>query len=434
MSTPSSPARPSNAALGVLLASGLATTGLAVYQWLELLVVRQGGKVACSVNETVNCATVWNSSFSSSIHDTLGMPVAALGVVWGVAAVLLTVLLWRKRDGEDAGVHAASVKLWAVAGVLSIVVFAGASFAARAVCLTCLGTYGLVAVYAFAAFALLPAPRWPQTQLLVGGLAWLFVVGAPTFLVTLIPGGNTPKAGEVTRLGGTSEPELMTSLMNMPPREKVLTAAARKKWIAASAKDTSDVKVRVRHGPKNAPIRVVEFSDVLCPHCATFEQALEELRRAAPEGSLSIEPRSFPLVDDGCATPGEPGSPKEVRCVGAKAQICSESHPLYWDVRKAVFAKQQQLRSADAVLDAVTGVTGVSKEALRACIADPDTQARLADDIVYAKRYGIQGTPLVVLNDKETWPSQGFILGMALGRGDVNAPWFQNLPEPPPMD
>ena len=87
MSTPSSPARPSNAALGVLLASGLATTGLAVYQWLELLVVRQGGKVACSVNETVNCATVWNSSFSSSIHDTLGMPVAALGVVWGVAAV-----------------------------------------------------------------------------------------------------------------------------------------------------------------------------------------------------------------------------------------------------------------------------------------------------------------------------------------------------------
>lgn len=434
MSTPSSPARPSNAALGVLLASGLATAGLAVYQWFELLVVRQGGKVACAVNETVNCATVWNSSFASALHEALGMPVAALGVVWGVAAAALVGLLWKKRDGDDAGVHVASVKLWALGGVASIVVFAWASWSARAVCLTCLGTYGLVAVYAFAAFALLPGPRFPETKFLVGGGAWLFVVGAPTFLVTLIPGGNTPKAGEVTRISGTSEAELAESLMNMPPREKLLTSAARKKWMAASAKDTTDVKVRVRHGPKDAPIRVVEFSDVLCPHCATFEQALEELRRAAPEGSLSIEPRSFPLVDDGCATPGEPGSPKEVRCVGAKAQICSEGHPLYWDVRKAIFARQQQLRSADAVLEAVTGVTGVPKDALLACIASQETQAKLADDIVYAKRYGIQGTPLVLLNDKETWPSQGFILGMAVGRGDVNAPWFQSLPEPPPMD
>jgi serine/threonine-protein kinase len=434
VSTPSSPARPSNAALGVLLASGLATAGLAVYQWFELLVVRQGGKVACAVNETVNCATVWNSPFASAIQDTLGMPVAALGVVWGVAAAVLVGLVWRKRESEDAPVHLASVKLWALSGLASIVVFAWASWSARAVCLTCLGTYGLVAVYAFAAFLLVPGPRWPDPKFLVGGGAWLFVVGAPTFLLTLIPGGNTPKAGEVTRISGTSEAELMQSLMGMPPREKLMTSAARKKWLAASAKDTSDVKVRVRHGPKDAPIRVVEFSDVLCPHCATFEQALEELRRAAPEGSLSIEPRSFPLVDDGCATPGEPGSPKEVRCVGAKAQICSESHPLYWDVRKAIFARQQQLRSADAVLEAVTSVTGVQKDALLACITSQETQAKLADDIVYAKRFGIQGTPLVLLNDKETWPSQGFILGMAVGRGDVNAPWFQNLPEPPPMD
>jgi protein-disulfide isomerase/uncharacterized membrane protein len=434
VSTPSSPARPSNAALGVLLASGLATAGLAVYQWLELLVVRAGGTVACAVNETVNCAAVWNSPFASAVHDALGMPVAALGVVWGVAAAVLVALAFRKRDTDDAPVHLASVKLWAVAGVASIVVFAWASWSARAVCLTCLGTYGLVALYAAAAFALLPEPRWPPPQALVGGAAWLFVVAAPTFLVSLVPGGNTPKAGEVTRLSGTSEPELIEALMNMPAREKLMTSAARTKWLSATAKDTSGVTVRVRHGPKEAPIRVVEFSDVLCPHCATFEQALEELRRAAPEGSLSIEPRSFPLVDDACVKPGEPGTPKEVRCVGAKAQICSEAHPLYWDVRKALFAKQQQLRSADAVLEAVTAVTGVTKEALSTCIASAETQAKLADDVAYAKRYDIRGTPLVLLNDRETWPSQGFILGMAVGRGDANAPWFQNLPEPPPTE
>lgn len=434
MSTPSSPARPSNAALGVLGASGLATAGLAIYQWLELLVVRNGGKVACAVNETVNCAAVWNSKFASFVHDWLGMPVAALGVVWGVAALILTVLLWRKGSTDEWPLFAASVKFWAVAGLLSIIAFGGASIEARAVCLTCLGTYGLVVVHAFAAFMLLPGPRWPQPQFLLGGMAWVFVVFAPTFLVTLIPAGSTPKAGTVTRFSGTTEAQLIDNLLNLPRREAMMTAAARKKFLSSPAKDVSDLKVRVRAGPEDATIKVVEFSDVLCPHCADFEQSLEELRGAAPAGTLSIEPRLFPLVDDGCVTPGEKDSPKDVRCVGAKAQICSEDHPLYWDVRKAIFANQQSLRSSDAVLDIVSKVTSRSKDSLLACINSLDTQAKLANDITYAKRYDIEGTPLVLLNGRTTWPSSGFILGMAVSRGDVNAEWFKRLPEPPPAE
>lgn len=434
MSTPSTPARPSTASLGVLLASGLATAGLAVYQWMELLVVRNGGKVSCSINETVNCATVWNSKFSSALHDLFGMPVAGLGVVWGMAAGLLVALLWYKQSTDDWQVHAASVKVWALAGIVSVIVFAGASFEARAVCITCLGTYGLVLVYAFAAFMLLPGPRMPDQKLLMGGVAWLFIVGAPSFLVMLVPGGNTPKAGTVTRLAGTTEEQLIDNLMHLPQREAMVTAAARQKWLSASAKDVSDLKVRVRHGSENAPMKVVEFSDVLCPHCAIFEESLEELRGAAPAEKLSIEPRVFPLVDDGCEKPGPKDSTKDIRCVGAKVQICSEDHPLYWDVRKALFANQQSLRSSDTVLELAAKVTGRTPEALLACVNSPETQVKLRDDITYARRYNLEGTPLVLLNGRETWPSAGFILGMVVGNGDVNAPWFKALPEPPPMD
>lgn len=434
MSQPEGTVRPSNAALGVLLSSGLATGGLAVYQWLELLVVRGGGSVSCSINETINCAAVWNSPFSSRVHDWLGMPVAGLGVVWGLAAAVLVGLLWRKRPTDDWPIFAAAVKLWALAGLVSIVAFAIASAEARAVCLTCLGTYGLVLAFAFAAFMLLPTPRFPPTQHLLGGLAWLFVVGAPTFLVMLVPGGNTPKAGAVTRLAGTTEAQLVDNLLNLPKREAMLTAAARQKYLASPAKDVSDLKVRLRSGEPDALIKVVEFSDVLCPHCAVFEQSLEELRAVAPAGTLSIEPRVFPLVDDGCMSPAEKNSPKDVRCVGAKVQLCSEDHPLYWEVRKALFAAQASLRSSDAVLEIAAKVTNRSKEALAACVASSETAARLADDITYAKRYDIEGTPLVLLNGRATWPSAGFILGMAVARGDVNAEWFKRLPEPPPLD
>ncbi len=434
MSTPSAPARPSNAALGTLVGSGLGTAILAIYQWVELLVVRNGGKVACSVNDTVNCATVWNSKFASSIHDSLGMPVAGLGVVWGVVAAVLVGILWKKLSSDDAPVHLASVKLWAFGGLLSIVAFALASFEARALCLTCLGTYALVLAYAGAAFVMLPPPRWPDSKFLLGGAAWLFVVGAPAFLLTLVPGANTPKAGAVTKLAGTSPDVLLDNLNNLPPREAMITAAARKKWLTSSMKDVSDLKVRVRSGTEKAPIRVVEFSDVLCPHCAAFEESLEELRGAAPEGTLSVEPRLFPLVDDACARPGEPNSMKEIRCVGAKAELCSEDHPMYWEVRKQLFANQQSLRSTETVLQIVSRVTGRSTDSLLACINSAETQAKLADDVTYAKRYDLQGTPLVLLNGRETYPSAGFILGMAMSGGDVNAPYFKKLPEPPPEE
>jgi serine/threonine-protein kinase len=435
VSTPSSPTRPTNAALGALLASGLATGLLAVYQWVELMVVRNGGKVACSVNDTVNCATVWNSKFSSAVHDLLGMPVAGLGVVWGLAATAIVVLAWRKLESpDDLPVFLAATKVWAVAGIGSVVVFALASAEARAVCLTCLGTYTLVGVYAFAAFMLLPGPRWPETRFLTGGVAWLFVVAAPAFLVALVPGGNTPKAGAVTRLAGTTQEQLIDNLMHLPQREAMVTAAARQKWLSAPAKDVSDLRVRVRHGSANAPMKVVEFSDVLCPHCAMFELSLEELRSVAPAEQLSIEPRVFPLVAGGCEKPAEKDSVPDVRCTGAKVQICSEDHPLYWDVRKQLFANQQNLRSSDMVLEIAAKVTNRSKESLAACVASAETQAKLNEDITYARRYDLEGTPLVLLNGRETWPSAGFILGMVVGGGDVNAPWFKQLPEPPPMD
>ena len=56
-----------------LMLSAALNAGLAMYQWFELITVRRGGSTVCSVNETVNCATVWNSPFASAVHDTLGM-------------------------------------------------------------------------------------------------------------------------------------------------------------------------------------------------------------------------------------------------------------------------------------------------------------------------------------------------------------------------
>src|SRR5687767_9061603 len=73
----------------VLLGLALAEVGLSIFQWNELLTLRAGGTTSCGINATVNCETVWNSAFASRMHGLTGLPVAGLGVVWGLVAAVV---------------------------------------------------------------------------------------------------------------------------------------------------------------------------------------------------------------------------------------------------------------------------------------------------------------------------------------------------------
>lgn len=429
MATDNETTRSSPAALGTLLGSGATLAALAVYQWTELLAVQQGHTPLCAVNATVNCATVWSSAFATWVHHALGMPVAALGIVYGVvAAALAGLVFYRERARSDASAFLAGVKVWAAVGVLSCLVFLGASVQAGAVCLTCLGTYALTGVYAFAAFRLLPPPAWPASAALVPGAAWSLVLAAPVFLGLLVPAGNTPAAG-APKLQASVGMELERFLESLPEREKLSTAWARSVWLASTPQDNSVYPVRLRKGPSDAPVRIVDFTDILCGHCATFETVMEEIRRYAPPGSFSVEPRYYPL-DGECNPDIQRVSGDGIRCLAAKVQLCLESSPRYHDVRRALFLNQRTL-TTQSIVDTALSQGGVDRDALMACVNSADTAARLRQDIEYARRYRIEGTPLVLLNDREAPPAPGFLLAMVLSKGDANASAFSKLPPPP---
>src|SRR4051794_106277 len=76
----------------------LAVAALGVYQWLELVHVQHGGRAVCTLSATFDCQAVWESPAARRIHGFLGIPVAGLGIVWGVsAAFLLQVMAFRQR-------------------------------------------------------------------------------------------------------------------------------------------------------------------------------------------------------------------------------------------------------------------------------------------------------------------------------------------------
>ncbi len=435
MSTPSTQPTPSQAALHTLLGSAIAMVALSIYQWFELLDVRKGGVPTCAINATFNCVTVWNSDFAKRLHDLFGLPVAGLGLVWGLGALALVAWLRTDLRKGDWKASEGAVKAWAMVGALSTITFVTASLRLGAFCLTCMGTYAIVAVFAGAALVMLKGPLFPQGAALTGAGARSMAVGAASYLLLLYPGLHTPKSTSESL--GAQAPEAAAGeamdftgfFETLAPQDGEFAAVARRTWRESMTPDISVHPVRQLLGSKDAKLRVVDFTDVQCGHCKQFEGLLNELTRVTPPGSFSVETRHFPL-DGECNAKVQRKSGNGISCLGARVQVCLENTPAFKPVREAIFEAQGHL-STDVIWSIATAKSGQSRERLEACVNDPATQAKIDDDVEYAVKFELDGTPLVLLNGRKTDPSPPFILGMALSGGDPNSKWFSRLPPPP---
>ena len=431
MSKPSNPPRLSGATIATLLATSGGLVGLAIYQWLELLELRAGHTPACAINSTLNCAAVWDSAFAHKVHDLVGIPVAGLGVLWGTVAFVLAFLFaQRNRLGQSGEIFMGAVKVWALLGLLSCVTFISASVQAKALCLTCLGTYALVVGYAIGALKLIGGPLIPKGAELLPSAGWAIVLSVPVYLGLLFPGSKTPisTTPTVPALDSHDPKDFSAIVDQLPEREKLTASWARAQWLASKPQDVSMFPVHSIKGNPDAPVKVVEFTDIMCGHCAQFVQLFHEIEEMAPPKNLSLEPRYFPL--DGECNPDINGSPRDgVRCYGAKLQICTEKNPNFFKLRKELF--ENQARLDQGMMLSIAKRYGVDETALNACIKSPETANRLAEDIAYAKKYGIEGTPLVLLNGKVAPPAPIFLIAMALSGGDPDSPVLLKLPPPP---
>jgi serine/threonine-protein kinase len=406
-----------------LLGLALAEVGLSIFQWFELRMVQAGGTAVCSVNANINCETVWNSTFAQRLGGLTGLPVAGLGVVWGLAAAVCAgALLWRARTGRPIRPGVLPVRtVGAVAALVSITLVAG-SISAGALCLTCLGTYVLVLGYAGVAFGALPGPLQPATGEWTRALGLPATVAAVTWILLFLvtpstPGSALPRsAGK----GKTGAPDVSQFLASRPESERQALSDALARFARTPAPAQMDVlpRPRVLKGAADAPVHVVEWTDILCPHCRRLNEALEELQQAVPPGRLAVESRHYPL--DGACNPEVPQKGDGLRCTGALAQICLEQAPDFWTLRDKLFAAQRTL-TRDSLL-AIASSGSVSRGQLEACIASPEAAAKLQDDIRYAALYNPTGTPVVAINGKPAVPLPVFLYALTMASGDPTAP------------
>lgn len=442
------------AALSIL---GALSACLSLFLWMELVLLRTGGSSFCAGSGgRLDCASVWNGGFASAVHRLTGLPVAGWGLVWSAAAFLLPIAgLLRLSQGRARAVIVSAVRWTAAAGAAGIVVMIAASVAAGAFCVGCLATDLIVAAY-----ALLALRGWSRQGFTepAKGLGAAALVSAGAFLLLLYPGLHTPKAsGQAGReavaaaaagaagagtsvsssepaaaptpaasSAGTGDPRRDKALADLissldPPLKQTL-ADSLAIYRLSAARDLPLPRALV--GSDLARVRITEFTDILCEHCASLQQTLKTIRENVAPGSFSVDARQFPL-DGRCNSLLQPASGDDVRCLAAKIRICAEPTGKEPAVADALFAKQQGLTRAEA-LRIAGGI--LPAETLGACLDAPATLAKLQSDVNAASQFDSDGTPIVVVNGRKGTSFGPFLYAMVLTRGNPENPAFEALP------
>ena len=449
-------APPGARSLAALVALGVAGALLSTFLWLQLVLARSGGPSVCGPGSGGSCGALWDGAFARAVQGTTGLPVAGWGLVWAIVALTLPLLeLVRVGERGASSGLVAGVKWTAAAGFGAALGLLTASIAAGALCVGCLVMQAIAAGYA--AIALLAWRHVPfadsgRGAAMAGGLA------LSAFLLLLYPGQKTPEpassadvlaraaqpaanasaspgaspsaaaAVDQSRAPGTGDPardkQLREFVANLPPEGKQALSDSLAVYRESPA--APPARTRSLVGPASAPVRITDFTDVRCPHCADLHGALQYLRVNAPKDSFAIDSRQFPL--DGACNPAVRQSGGDaVRCLAAKAQVCMEGHPAAFDYAGSLFARQRSL-----TVDQVYALAAPYKPrpAMEACVTSPETQARIEEDAREATRHEFDGTPLVLVNGRKGSAYGPFLYAMVLTRGVPDHPAFANLPAP----
>jgi len=419
MTKPGPPAafQASPASLAALAALGAVAALVSLFLWGELVLARAGGATACALSDPEACARLWDGPLASTIHRVTGLPVAGWGLAWALAAAALPlVALVRAAEGRPRADWLSAARITAAAGLVAVLMLMSAAVQARTFCVGCFFIYVLVSGYA--GIALL---GWRALGLPQRGRAALMSLAAVALaaLLLLYPGLKTRWRG--TAAGFKANDDVSQFVASLTPPLRQTLADSLHQYRQGIAVPSGPPRTLI--GSASAPLRITDFTDIRCGHCAELHETLAALEREAPAGSFSVEPRQFPL--DAECNPYVRRGQDPVRCLAARARICVEGRPGATAYAGRLFGKQETLSTADvyALAEAV-----MPRRELEACVARAETSQKLQSDIELAARYQIDGTPLVLLNGRKATSFPPFLYAMVLTGGRTDHPAFASLP------
>ena len=154
-------------------------------------------------------------------------------------------------------------------------------------------------------------------------------------------------------------------------------------------------------GAADAPVMIIEFTDLQCPYCARFARDTWPLlrERYVDTGKIRFATRDLPLPMHEFAVPAAVAA----RCAGQQGK--------FWEYREALFRDQSRLgqgRYAE-----LAGGFGLDSNRFESCRADPAVLAAVRADAALAASSGITSTPSFVIGRVVNGEFEGEVLSGA---------------------
>ena len=359
------------------------------------------GALAAAACDPANsgCEEVAASAWST----VAGVPLAAVGLAFFVSLGFLLALALLGGAPLSSRPGRLAFGLVALALGVDLFLLGVQAFAIGSFCSLCIWTYGANGA---ALVFLLPArkvvsmrhgPDFAVERLAVRAF-WLAacLVAAAVLVINSGLGDRAEDSVDLSILGVRSAaPDGLPA--ELPLRGAGLTPQWRNPTFRQQREQEVSLEGAPMKGDPQAPVKIVTFSDFLCPSCRRFALAFDQYVEGPTGPHVALHYRNYPL-DSTCAAHlprvMHPGA-----CEVARGGVCANLLGGFWEYHDAIYIAPPNAPDVDDVVRIAVD-SGLDEAAFRACLAEPRAEAALQSDIEEAVRLGVTGTPTIFINGR----------------------------------
>ena len=173
-------------------------------------------------------------------------------------------------------------------------------------------------------------------------------------------------------------------------------------FLKADASENKLDKNIISVGPDTAEVKIKIFSSLTCPHCASFHiNVVSKIKKKYLEyGKVQLIFIDFPL--DQAAF----NASKLLHCVN-KDKRMNFLDAIYKDQEK--WTKGSTIEDINKNLQKIVKILGISSEKFNKCLIDEEISDKILNGRIEAnKKYSINSTPTIVINEKKLKGSANF--------------------------
>src|SRR5271154_385571 len=147
---------------------------------------------------------------------------------------------------------------------------------------------------------------------------------------------------------------------------------------------------RPTQGPADAPVTIVEFADFECPYCAHAFSVLEALVSTKYKNNVKVIFKNYPLNV-------HPWAMK-----AAEAAECArlQNPAAFWDFARYFYTNQGSINAKNVqdTVDKLAKAQNLDAPSLKACMNNPQTEARIKQDQLDGNTIHVSSTPTFFVN------------------------------------